>query len=161
MGAVKMPCCSWRSRPIGPPAPRLGGRLPRRRLCFPPPAEERPGPAFIFFSCSTLKLIPAWITGLICFVFHLRSPVTCINAWLSHNSYAVDQNPTSAGWYSNDIQTIDVQNFRLKLRFELSGSNYLGAWSFVGANGQPGSIAIENNLDVTHETTDCARGECP
>src|SRR5271167_5169297 len=52
MGAVKMPWCSPRSRPIGPPAPRLGGRRPRRRLCLPPPWEERPGPAgpaFIFF----------------------------------------------------------------------------------------------------------------
>src|SRR5215471_13307524 len=53
-------CCCWRSRPIGPPAPRLGGRRPRRRLCFPPPAEGCPGPAFIVFYLS-----PAWIAGLI------------------------------------------------------------------------------------------------
>jgi hypothetical protein len=50
------------------------------------------------------------------------------------------------GWmlFENDIQTVSI----------------LGAWSFVGANGQPGSMAIGNNLDVTHQTTDCARGEC-
>src|SRR5271155_5877420 len=31
----------------------------------------------------------------------------------------------------------------------------------LGANGQPGSMAIWEHLDVTHETADCARGECP
>src|SRR5208337_2933378 len=58
MGAVKMPCCSWRARPIGPPAPRLGGRRPRRRLCFPPPAEECPGPAFISFLLLIFEVKP-------------------------------------------------------------------------------------------------------
>jgi len=50
-GSGKNALMLWRSRPIGPPAPRFGGRLPRRRLCLPPPGEGCPGPAFIFFSC--------------------------------------------------------------------------------------------------------------
>jgi len=31
----------------------------------------------------------------------------------------------------------------------------------LGANGQPGSMAIREHTDVTHETAHCARGECP
>jgi hypothetical protein len=47
-----------------------------------------------------------------------------------------------------------------KLWFKL-GSNFDSNQApgvLLGANGQPGSMAIGNTVDVTRETADCARG---
>src|ERR1700690_1044423 len=122
MGAVKIPCASWRGRPMGPPAPRLGGRRPRRRLCFPPPAEECPGPAFIFL------LVPGLDRRPVCLVFpcgrHAQgaehSAVQCAARYTS--VVTGRPNPTSAGCYSKtslklveavftlDVSTVGVSN---------------------------------------------------
>jgi hypothetical protein len=144
-----MPCCSWRLRPIGPPAPLLGGRRPRRRLCFPPPAEGCPGPAFIFFSCEALKLIPGLDHRPDCFVFPCGR---LVKLWrvVQRTTYCTPPNgrpnPTSAGYNSRTL-------------FENDVSNYLGAWSFVGANGQPGSMAIGNTLMLLTKPPNAQGGE--
>ena len=50
-----------------------------------------------------------------------------------------------------------LENFYLNYRC----SNFLAPGVLFGANGQPGSMAIGNIFDVTHEMVDYARGECP
>src|SRR5271157_5700556 len=147
MGAVKMPWCSWRSRPMGPPAPRLGGRRPRRRLCFPPPAEGCPGPAFIFF----LFLIPGLDHRPDCFVFPCGRRVQGVAqraahcAWLTANRLPADPTPHRLGAIRERCSTI----------FNL------GAWSFAWRERPAWKHGPWEHLDVTHETADCARGECP
>jgi hypothetical protein len=59
------------------------------------------------------------------------------------------------GWmlFENDIQTVNGQAVVVQIN-SAPGVE-------LGANGQPGSMAIWEHLDVTHETAHCARGECP
>src|SRR6266478_2263186 len=113
-----MPCPSWRSRPMGPPAgPRLGGRRPRRRLFFPPPPEGCRGPAFIFLFILT------WLPGLI----------VSSSPRLRH--------AVGVGGYA-------LTNGRAQQTTELLSrtySNCLGALELC-AKGQPGSVAVGNIL---------------
>ena len=106
---------------MGPPAPRLGGRRPRRRLCFPPPPEGCPDPAFIYF----LLLIPGPNLRPDCFVF----PAACIvRAWLSAQKLSAELSP----------KRLDCDQERiLKASWRLE---------FVGAKGQPESVAVGNTL---------------
>src|SRR5271166_1368320 len=158
MGAVKMPWCSWRSRPIGPPAPRLGGRRPRRRLCFPPPAEECPGPAFISFLLLIfeVKPRPGSQARLLFFPCGRRGQRAVQRRSLSSahcTSAAGRPNPTSAGCYREHYPTIRLNGstftlplFKLSL-FKLSLFKLSRRLEFCfGANGQPGSTAIGNTL---------------
>ena len=65
------------------------------------------------------------------------------------------------GWMrsENDIQTIDVQSL-FKVSFKVS-FKYLGAWSFIWRERPAWKHGHWEHLDVTHETADSARGECP
>lgn len=110
-------CCCWRSRPIGPPAPRLGGRRPRRRLCFPPPAEGCPGPAFIFL------LIPGLDHRPDCFVFPCS-----LHAGAAGGTMAIGRaHPNAAG-----------------LRSRANLKTVLAPGVCLGAKGQPESVAVGN-----------------
>src|SRR5882724_2019074 len=113
-----MPCPSWRSRPMGPPAaPRLGGRRPRRRLFFPPPPEGCRGPAFIFL-----------------FI------LTCLPGLIVSSSPRL-RHAVGVGGYA-------LTNGRAHRTTELLSrtySNRLGALELC-AKGQPGSVAVGNIL---------------
>jgi hypothetical protein len=82
---------------MGPAAPRLGGRRPRRRLCFPPPVEGCPGPAFIIL----LLLIPGLDHRPDCFVFPCGPDALVLT---SHRRSA----DLPKGWSAieNDVQSI-------------------------------------------------------
>jgi hypothetical protein len=137
---------------MGPPAPRLGGRRPRRRLCLPPPAEECPGPAFIFFLLLILgvdprSLSPKPILGLghrpVCFVFpcgrHVSRHCKPVAERVAHcKPLPADQTPhrldairercLNYRCQTVAVQTVVVQNRRLE--FYLARTASLEAWPF-------------------------------
>jgi hypothetical protein len=86
---------------MGPLAPRRGGRRPRRRLCFPPPAEGCPGPAFIGFLLLVFEANSRHgIAGPVVSCFTLgRLVQVCATA----HQLPADQHPTSAGCYSRTM----------------------------------------------------------
>ena len=146
MGAVKIPCWFSRARPIGPPAPRLCGRRPRRRLCFPPPEEECPGPAFIFFLLLSFRSkIPEVKSrpGFQARLFRLPLRPARQKMWRKRSALPLHctsatgrPNPTSAGCYLRTMPKLSM--------LKLDSNSAPGV--VLGANGQPGSMAIGNTL---------------
>src|SRR5204863_7501252 len=122
-----MPPCCWRSRPAPCPS-RLGGRRPRRRLFLPPPPEGCPGPTIMCLSSFAIYLAIYVRSarrdnfGIVVVVFLSALSEWCLASHI-RTKPAAKLNP--AGTHSrNDLLSV------------------FGAWSLVGAEGQPGSMAV-------------------
>ena len=116
---------------MGPPAaPRLGGRRPRRRLCFPPPPEGCRGPAFIFLFILT------WLPGLI----------VSSSPRLAH---AVGAGCCASSNDKAHAKTLGCYRERY--------SNRLGALELC-AKGQPRSVAVGNILMLPTKASDAQGG---
>jgi len=109
-----------------------------------------------------LMLVPGLDHRPDCFVF----PYGRLASW--HSKRVAQRVVTTHGHYTLSLHVgyrqtkphigwMLLENFYLNYRC----SNFLAPGVLFGANGQPGSMAIGNTFDVTHEMADCARGECP
>jgi hypothetical protein len=81
----------------------------------------------------------------------------CKNAGKPHTCYR--QTKPDIGWMAleNDAKAVDI---KLTL-FKLSLFNYLGARVTAWRKQPAWKHGHWEHLDVTHETSDCARGEYP
>src|SRR6202795_4498292 len=111
------------------------------------------GSCIHIFLLLTLMLLPlAWIAGLIVSSFlavgSLVGTLKRVAQRVAHCAPATGRpNPTSAGCYSKTLS-------------KLSMSKLSGAWGLVWRERPALKHGHWEHLDVTHETSDCARGEC-